>query len=48
MGPCQGRIRGEAAAVYFGWPRVAARPPFAPVRIDTPIAARDDAGSPVS
>jgi hypothetical protein len=43
MGPCQGRICGEAASVYFGWPRAAARPPFAPVRIDTLIGARDSA-----
>ncbi|SAK57534.1 oxidoreductase [Caballeronia hypogeia] len=41
MGACQGRICGEAASVYFGWPRAAARPPFAPVRIDTLIAARE-------
>ncbi|SAK72665.1 oxidoreductase [Caballeronia temeraria] len=41
MGPCQGRICGEAASVYFGWPRAAARAPFAPVRIDTLIAARE-------
>ncbi|AET91375.1 oxidoreductase, putative [Burkholderia sp. YI23] len=41
MGRCQGRVCGEAASVYFGWPRAAARPPFAPVRIDTLIAARD-------
>ncbi|SAL11526.1 oxidoreductase [Caballeronia arvi] len=44
MGRCQGRICGEAASVYFGWPSAAARPPFAPVRIDTLIAARDHAG----
>ncbi|BCQ25248.1 FAD-dependent oxidoreductase [Caballeronia sp. NK8] len=43
MGPCQGRVCGEAASVYFGWPRAAARPPFAPVRIDTLIGARDRA-----
>ncbi|SAK73496.1 oxidoreductase [Caballeronia glebae] len=50
MGPCQGRICGEAASVYFGWPREAARPPFAPVRIDTLIAAgeRTDAPAPIS
>ncbi|WP_244817101.1 FAD-dependent oxidoreductase [Caballeronia sp. Lep1P3] len=41
MGPCQGRICGEAAALYFGWPRAAAREPFAPVRIDTLLAACD-------
>jgi D-hydroxyproline dehydrogenase subunit alpha len=46
MGACQGRICGEAASVYFGWPRVAARPPFAPVRIDTLIAARETIDSP--
>ncbi|MFM0325062.1 FAD-dependent oxidoreductase [Caballeronia glebae] len=50
MGPCQGRICGEAASVYFGWPRAAARPPFAPVRIDTLIAASEptDAPAPIS
>lgn len=41
MGPCQGRICGEAASVLFGWPRAVARPPFAPVCIDTLIAARE-------
>ncbi len=41
MGPCQGRICGEAAALYFGWPRAAAREPFVPVRIDTLIAAAE-------
>ncbi|SAK88451.1 NAD(P)/FAD-dependent oxidoreductase [Caballeronia ptereochthonis] len=46
MGPCQGRICGEAASIYFGWPRAVARPPFTPVRIDTLIAARDPAGPP--
>ena len=39
MGACQGRICGEAAALYFGWPRAIAREPFTPVRIDTLIAA---------
>jgi NADPH-dependent 2,4-dienoyl-CoA reductase/sulfur reductase-like enzyme len=48
MGPCQGRICGEAAAIYFGWPRTAARPPFTPVRIDTLIAARESTETPVS
>ncbi|GJH29461.1 FAD/NAD(P)-binding oxidoreductase [Caballeronia novacaledonica] len=48
MGPCQGRICGEAAAIYFGWPRTAARPPFAPVRIDTLIGARESTETPVS
>jgi D-hydroxyproline dehydrogenase subunit alpha len=42
MGPCQGRICGEAAALYFGWPRAKAREPFVPVRIDTLIAANED------
>jgi len=44
MGPCQGRICGEAAALYFGWPRVVAREPFAPVRIETLLAACDATG----
>jgi NADPH-dependent 2,4-dienoyl-CoA reductase/sulfur reductase-like enzyme len=46
MGTCQGRICGEAASVYFGWPRATARPPFVPVRIDTLAAARDAIGTP--
>ncbi|BAN25217.1 FAD-dependent oxidoreductase [Caballeronia insecticola] len=46
MGPCQGRVCGEAASVWFGWPRASVRPPFAPVRIDTLIAARAAAGPP--
>ncbi|WP_277185144.1 FAD/NAD(P)-binding oxidoreductase [Caballeronia sp. BR00000012568055] len=41
MGPCQGRICGEAAALYFGWPRAKAREPFVPVRVDTLIAASE-------
>ncbi|GJH19517.1 NAD(P)/FAD-dependent oxidoreductase [Caballeronia novacaledonica] len=48
MGPCQGRICGDAAVIYFGWPRTAARPPFTPVRIDTLIAARESTETPVS
>ncbi|WP_250514944.1 FAD/NAD(P)-binding oxidoreductase [Caballeronia sp. INDeC2] len=48
MGPCQGRICGEAAAIYFGWPRTAAREPFVPVRIDTLIAAHERTETPVS
>ncbi|KXU87345.1 FAD/NAD(P)-binding oxidoreductase [Caballeronia megalochromosomata] len=48
MGPCQGRVCGEAASVYFGWPRAVARPPFAPVRIDTLIAASESTETPVS
>ncbi|SAL22401.1 oxidoreductase [Caballeronia peredens] len=46
MGPCQGRICGEAACLWFGWPRASARPPFVPIRIDTLIAARDAAAPP--
>jgi NADPH-dependent 2,4-dienoyl-CoA reductase/sulfur reductase-like enzyme len=48
MGPCQGRICGDAAVIYFGWPRTAARPPFTPVRIDTLIAARESTETTVS
>lgn len=43
MGPCQGRICGAAAAACFGWDIAAPRPPFAPVRIATLIAAADAA-----
>ncbi|MDR5857264.1 FAD-dependent oxidoreductase [Caballeronia sp. LZ062] len=39
MGPCQGRICGETAALYFGWPRATAHEPLVPVRIDTLLAA---------
>lgn len=35
MGPCQGKICGEAAAFCFGWPRNGQRPPFSPARIAT-------------
>ncbi|MEX3692024.1 FAD-dependent oxidoreductase [Paraburkholderia sp. BR14263] len=35
MGPCQGKICGEAAAFCFGWPQNGQRPPFSPARIDT-------------
>ncbi|MDR5739674.1 MULTISPECIES: FAD/NAD(P)-binding oxidoreductase [unclassified Caballeronia] len=45
MGACQGRVCGEAAALYFGWPRAAAREPFTPVRIDTLIAGCEAAPS---
>lgn len=39
MGPCQGKICGEAAAFCFGWPQNAQRPPFSPARIDTLLHA---------
>lgn len=39
MGPCQGKICGEAAAFCFGWPRTGQRPPFVPVRVGTLIEA---------
>jgi hypothetical protein len=39
MGPCQGRVCGAAAAMYFGWDSAAPRPPLAPARIETLIAA---------
>ncbi|WP_248323395.1 FAD-dependent oxidoreductase [Caballeronia sp. Sq4a] len=35
MGPCQGKICGEAAAFCFGWRTDAQRPPFVPARIAT-------------
>ncbi|HKT92722.1 MAG TPA: FAD-dependent oxidoreductase [Paraburkholderia sp.] len=39
MGPCQGKICGEAAAFCFGWPQNGQRPPFSPARIDTLLHA---------
>jgi NADPH-dependent 2,4-dienoyl-CoA reductase/sulfur reductase-like enzyme len=41
MGPCQGRICGAAANVYFGWASAAPRPPFNPAQIGTLISAAD-------
>lgn len=35
MGPCQGKICGEAAAFCFGWTQSTQRPPFSPARIGT-------------
>jgi NADPH-dependent 2,4-dienoyl-CoA reductase/sulfur reductase-like enzyme len=42
MGPCQGRICGCAAEVYFGWNTAQARPPFSPARIGTLLEAAPD------
>jgi len=39
MGPCQGRICGAAAQVYFGWDSAPPRPPFTPARIGTLLQA---------
>jgi NADPH-dependent 2,4-dienoyl-CoA reductase/sulfur reductase-like enzyme len=39
MGPCQGKICGEAAAFCFDWPRGGQRPPFSPARIATLLKA---------
>ncbi|QGZ57459.1 NAD(P)/FAD-dependent oxidoreductase [Paraburkholderia acidiphila] len=39
MGPCQGKICGEAAAFCFGWPQNGQRPPFSPARIGTLLHA---------
>ena len=39
MGPCQGKICGEAAAFCFGWPQNGQRAPFSPARIDTLLHA---------
>jgi D-hydroxyproline dehydrogenase subunit alpha len=39
MGPCQGKICGEAAAFCFGWEAAGQRPPFAPARIATLLEA---------
>ena len=41
MGPCQGRVCGAAARVFFGWSVPAPRPPFMPARIGTLLAAAD-------
>ncbi|OLL32352.1 FAD/NAD(P)-binding oxidoreductase [Burkholderia sp. SRS-W-2-2016] len=41
MGPCQGRICGAAANLYFGWPSAAPRSPFSPARIDTLMSAAE-------
>ncbi|RAR68166.1 NADPH-dependent 2,4-dienoyl-CoA reductase/sulfur reductase-like enzyme [Paraburkholderia unamae] len=43
MGPCQGKICGEAAAFCFGWPQNGQRPPFSPARIDTLLHAQTGA-----
>ncbi|WP_213308536.1 FAD-dependent oxidoreductase [Paraburkholderia sacchari] len=46
MGPCQGKICGEAAAFCFGWPRTGQngqRPPFSPARIGTLLEASSEA-----
>jgi hypothetical protein len=42
MGPCQGRICGCAAEVYFDWNTAQARPPFSPARIGTLLEAAPD------
>jgi len=43
MGPCQGRVCGDAAQFLFGWTPPAPRPPLSPVRIATlaGLGARD-------
>ncbi|MBN3853498.1 NAD(P)/FAD-dependent oxidoreductase [Paraburkholderia sp. Ac-20340] len=40
MGPCQGKICGEAAAFCLGWSRNGLRPPFSPARIGTLMAVQ--------
>jgi D-hydroxyproline dehydrogenase subunit alpha len=40
MGPCQGKICGEAAAFCLGWERNGPRPPFSPARIGTLMEAQ--------
>jgi NADPH-dependent 2,4-dienoyl-CoA reductase/sulfur reductase-like enzyme len=42
MGPCQGRICGCAAELYFGWNTAQVRPPFSPARIGTLLDAVRD------
>lgn len=39
MGPCQGKICGQAAAFCFGWEAAGQRPPFSPARIATLVKA---------
>ncbi|RKP43839.1 NAD(P)/FAD-dependent oxidoreductase [Trinickia fusca] len=39
MGACQGRICGTAAQTLLGWDMAAPRPPLAPTRIETLLAA---------
>jgi hypothetical protein len=43
MGPCQGKICGEAAAFCLGWSRNGPRPPFSPARIGTLMEAQTQA-----
>lgn len=43
MGPCQGKICGEAAAFCLGWARNGPRPPFSPARIGTLMEAQTQA-----
>lgn len=45
MGPCQGRICGTAAEVYFGWESVPPRPPIHPARISTLLEAASANGT---
>lgn len=42
MGPCQGKICGEAAAFCFGWPSNGQRPPFSPARIETLLCVKSN------
>lgn len=39
MGACQGKVCGAAARFLLDWPLAAPRPPFAPARVETLIAA---------
>ncbi|WP_296657616.1 FAD-dependent oxidoreductase [Paraburkholderia sp.] len=42
MGPCQGKICGTAASFCFGWTQGIPRPPLAPARIGTLLAAQTE------
>jgi NADPH-dependent 2,4-dienoyl-CoA reductase/sulfur reductase-like enzyme len=44
MGPCQGRVCGDAAQFLFGWTPPVPRPPLSPVRIAT-LAGLPDLGA---
>jgi NADPH-dependent 2,4-dienoyl-CoA reductase/sulfur reductase-like enzyme len=39
MGPCQGRVCGPALELLFGWAPGTVRPPLAPARVSTLLAA---------
>lgn len=42
MGPCQGKICGEAASFCFGWSSNGQRPPFSPAKIETLLCVKSN------